>query len=265
MKSLVTRMLCALALAGVGTTASAVPIYFDFTGSITDATGTYAGAGLEGTEISGGFLFETTDLARFLNPIAALEQFNGASSEAYLSYRAGSISFPLGFAGIIFVDTDCYSFDNCIPVSPFREGFELSAISRDVDPGNWVGYVGQVKETFLGVVSMQEGDAGDFDWTTATPTDIVARALHEMGGSYGEALYTCTGGFSCEYETLGRFDFNIDTVTRGIGPRAVPEPGTFGLFALALSSIWLMRRRVPAEMSRSVQLGCQSTNKRDQA
>ena len=41
----------------------------------------------------------------------------------------------------------------------------------------------------------------------------------------------------------GSLGFSIDSVTRGIGARAVPEPGTLGLMVAGLAGLLLFRRR----------------------
>src|SRR5688572_6981508 len=97
MKRILARTLCAIALAGIGTTASAVPIYFDFTGTITSADGSYAHSGLEGTTVSGGITLETGDLTSFLSLDLARAQYFSwpiSNSEGHLDSALGSVSFP---------------------------------------------------------------------------------------------------------------------------------------------------------------------------
>jgi hypothetical protein len=175
-----------------------------------------------------------------------------SSSQAFLMSGAGEVDAPVfeqeSSANIRFADTDCYWLVICNPVEPYREGFALSAISRDVAVSTMYqpGYVGQVHESNLEVSSWNYGatDFAAFDWTTAAPMDIVTRALNETSGVYYDTLYTCTGESFCQSEIVGAFRFDVTSVTRGSDTHDVPEPGTIGLFAFGLAGLWLVRRRV---------------------
>jgi hypothetical protein len=255
MKELATRVLCALTLAGIAGTASAAPIYFNFTGTITGTTGTYANSGLEGASVSGGFSFDTAYLTPFFSPDLATAQFYEApmsTSQAFLNYGSSSLSIPVyaqeNGASIYFADTDCYQLVICHPVYDYQEGFSLAASSRDVDFATWAltpAYVGQVRESVLNVSSWDYDftDFAGFDWASAAPMDIVTQALHDMSGFYADDVYTCTGEPSCQFEQAGTFNFSIDSVTRGTGTLAVPEPGTAAMLFLGLASLYWIRRR----------------------
>jgi hypothetical protein len=255
MKGLSLRALCAVALASLAGAAYAAPIYFNFTGTITSTTGTYANSGLEGTAVSGGFAFDTAHLTPFLSPDLAIAQFYEtpvSTSHAYLNYGSGSISTPSyaqeNGASLFFADTDCYQLSICNPLYPYQEGFSIAASSQDVDSATWVqtpGYVGQIRQSVLNVSSwdFDFADFAAFDWASATPIDIVTQALHDPAGFYSDDLYTCTGEPSCQYEQVSAFSFSIGSVTRGIVTADVPEPGTPALIVVGLAGLFWIRRR----------------------
>ena len=52
----------------------------------------------------------------------------------------------------------------------------------------------------------------------------------------------CVDG-GCSETNSDYFVFSIDSLTRGVGPKAVPDPGTLGLLATAMMFSAAMRRR----------------------
>ena len=265
MNRIVSGALCAAVLAGFSVDAAAVPIYFDFTGTMTgnSATGIGPDNAVPATEgyslggaISGGFTFETDRLyPSDIPPNGRIwvdwQPVDPAEPLASLNFGGRNVSFPL-FTGLNYSDM---SFgDNCTPDGcppNISEGFTLFASSADHEfiPAD---FTGTYRSSSLMVFSTAETRVPDFpyyqtfdyyDLSTIDPSSIVSLPLYDTLGVYVEETDTCVSG-SCTYSNL-QFSFSLDSVTRGIGPRAtgVPEPGTLGLFAASGLGLLLFRRR----------------------
>ena len=78
--------------------------------------------------------------------------------------------------------------------------------------------------------------------STATPLDTISFPLSSLSGTCYESVSNCVDG-GCPETNSDYFVFSIDSLTRGFGPKSVPEPGTLGLLATAMMFSAAMRRR----------------------
>jgi hypothetical protein len=248
MKRIFAGAACAIVLTGSSGVANAAPIYFDFTGTVTEVSGTFAQSGLVGTTISGGYTLETDNLTSSAAPDLANVQFfqeNPAGSYAFLNYGGNSVTFPMypafDIVDLLFRDTACYT----IPCSPSdSEGFDFAASSaeRDIRDTAFPEFTGTFRGSWLYASGYSYEEL--IDVTTIGPQAIVTLPLPSlMSGSYNEILFTCVAGDPWCTQDYSSIVFNIDSVTRGIGVRDVPEPGTLGLMGVALAGMFLTRRR----------------------
>ena len=89
-----------------------------------------------------------------------------------------------------------------------------------------------------------------FEPEDIVPTSIVTLPLYNLIGLFAETVvYVCRRAFARRSKT-GSYGFSVDSVSRGEGPRPVPEPGTFGLFGVALAGMLFLRRRQTALLQR---------------
>jgi hypothetical protein len=251
MNRIFARALCATTLAAFSASASAVPIHFDFTGTVYQADGTYAQSGLEGMAVSGGYVFETENLTRMESPDLGMVQYfdlNVLGSYAFLNVGSRSITFPFYPQGnttdIVFHDSVCPDTVFHCSASDF-EYFDLYArsLDADFDTVSAPGFVGTHRNAFMDV-SATNWSVGDYiDWTTARPEDIASLPYASISGAFSEATYICPAETFCTASDYGVFAFTIDSVTRSIGPVSVPEPGPLGLFGAAGVGALLVGRR----------------------
>ena len=235
-----------LAMGWIGT-AHAVPIYFDFTGSVIQES---PSIGI-GTAVSGGFTLETDRLA-FL-PSSPNQYIFADFAAPGLTEPLAFIDFagihqeipdrPISFATVAFVDA-------CTPVCTpgVAEGIHVTAATQDP----WsAGYTGQMRRVDMSVNNIYWNRLPDypfydlyngFDGTTAAPIDVVSMAFGELSGTFFEPEFDCVAG-ECTVTREEYFVFSIDTLSRGVGTRAVPEPGTLGLMGAAVFLGFTMRRR----------------------
>ena len=255
MKRIISGVLCVIVLAGVSRTASAVPVYFEFTGSITGTMGSYAASGLEGTAISGGFYFETDGLTQDANPWSTVYSDPSASGVfASLNFGTTSITFPIHPEANVMSMAFRDFCDGSLCDEPYLgDAIELYASTSTVpfETRTAPGFVGQFFETKMTVTAYQY--RGDFlDAEQVVPTDLVSLPLPEVFGGYSERLYTCNGGGGCNIPVDNGVSFAISSVSRGVDVRSVPEPGTLGLSVAAGFGLLLLggRRRVIAPSQR---------------
>ena len=251
------NLMCGLAAAafamGFAAAANAVPIYLDFTGKVTVAT--VGDEALLGTSMSGGFSFETDNMFVYdsSGPARQLSftQFTPAATSdplGYLNIGSERVTWAAnpynGYGGVVFVDA-------CAPVCVpgWGENLSWNAINNDFVSGA----DGTFTSRSLGLISANTIRYPDypfvefldyFDANDVTAVSGVTLPLYELVGVYSEEKYTCVGG-ECQSAGQRLFNFSVDGVTRGVGPRdvPVPEPGTFGLFAAAALGALVLRRR----------------------
>jgi len=230
-----------LAASGIAGIAQATPMYFDFTGTIFDGSN---------TAISGGFNFETDRLLSAGEPAGGWQytfvdwQPVGLTSpSAFLNFGGQELSFPYyenHYSLINFAD-QCTSAP-CEPNT--ADNFNLMALTSDLP---WSPDFTGTLHTRMIIVINSDWETLDFiDGPTAVPTDIVTLPLYNLVGIYQENVQDCVAG-SCTWVSDNQFSFSLGTVSRGLGARSVPEPGTLGLLGFALGGILLRRRRPPVK------------------
>jgi hypothetical protein len=226
----------AFAACGLAGVAEATPIYFDFTGTINGSD----------TAISGGFNFESDRLWSTGEPAGGWQytfvdwQPVGATlPAAFLSFGGQEISFPRYESHYSLINfADQCSSTPCAPNT--ADNFNLQAHTSDV----WTpDFTGTLRSGMIYVLNYDWTNLDFIDGATAIPTDIVSLPLHSLIGIYSESVQNCVAG-SCSVLSDTQIGFSLDTVSRGIGARPVPEPGTLGLLGVALGGILLRRRRI---------------------
>ncbi|HEV7607731.1 MAG TPA: PEP-CTERM sorting domain-containing protein [Steroidobacteraceae bacterium] len=247
MKRIFAGASCAIVLAALSGVANAAPIYFDFSGTVTEVSGTFAQSGLVGTTISGGYTLETDNLTSSAAPDLANVQFfqeNPAGSYAFLNYGGSSVSFPMypkfNIVDLLYRDTACYTFP-CTPSD--SEGFDFAASSaeRDIADTTSPDFTGTFRGSWLYASGYSFEEL--IDVTTIGPQAIVTLPLPSlMSGSYNEILFTCVAGDPWCTQDYSSIVFSIDSVARGVGVRTVPEPGTLYLLAVALLGVAISKR-----------------------
>jgi hypothetical protein len=248
-----TFALAALALAAANT-AMAVPIYLDFTGKITDS---FSGGAPSGTAVSGSFTFETDDMG-FGEYLIAPPSFRQLSFGLYsetgfpepiATFDVGGQQTTFGFdPGVTygyvgFVDV-CVA-GACLP--GWGENFGWFAQTNNFGSGT----DGTFTQRTLGLMAANTAVYPDypfieyldyFDGDDLTVMSGVTLPLYQLSGFYSEDTVNCVAG-NCTPVDGVSYNLSIDSVQRGIGARAVPEPGMFGLFAAALGLLVFFRRR----------------------
>jgi hypothetical protein len=242
---------CSLAITH---TAGASPIYFDFVATITAVDGV-AGAEV-GATIRGGYTFETDRLVSMHgagDPNYSFQDWqpaNLAAPYAWLDFGGHELTFPAGtglnFAAINF-------FDACRPVCEPQsaENFNIF-VSSDSAP--LAGFTGTMENTGFYFASaaftrlpgepfIQPFDY--FDLAQVDATSIVSLPLYDTVGFYSESTLSCVEG-GCASVGARSMTYSIQSVTRGIGARAVPEPRSLGLLAAGFAGLLLVRRRARA-------------------
>jgi hypothetical protein len=248
MKRKLAVVYSALLSLGLSGAASATPFWFDFTGTISGGVNDVG-------PISGGFTFDTDRLYEPTLPVSSQRQWidwmptNLGEPLAFLDFGGESRTFPAGagtnYGLISFVDA-C-DINGCQPNSLENFSLFFSATDQVMSPD----FTGTARTTTFYFSSAALTTLPDFpyihtfdyfDLAQVDPTSIVSLPLHTMFGSYSETTFNCVLG-ACETADFRSFGVTVDDVTRGIGPREVPEPGTLVLMVAGLGGIFLIRRR----------------------
>jgi hypothetical protein len=238
-----TVLACTLAAA-----AQAVPIHIDFTGTVSGGT-------IDspiGAAASGGFRIDTDQF-----------MFSGAASGIQYSWVAWqpAITQPLawlnvGASNYIFPSGDDYyaviNFaDGCQPLCNLGwvENFNVGAYNRaDIAPD----FTGIARSQSVSFYSLYQTALPNFPYwqgydqfvgSQMLPIDVLSLPL---GGrtdvGFLETTWNCVAG-NCREQSALSFTITLDSLTRSSPSQSVPEPGTLGLFGMALAGIFAARRR----------------------
>jgi hypothetical protein len=247
-KNLARAAIAALAFGSTGL-AQAVPIHFEFTGTVSQA-----GTTIElGTAVSGGISLETDRLLSSGLPASDIQY-------SFVDWQPTGLTEPLAF--IDFAGTHhevpAYSsnyalvnfVDGCQPLcnTGWSENFNLGAYTEDA----WsADFTGQMRSSSISLYNIYQNQLPDypyfeiydaFEGATAVPLDTISLPLAYLDGIYYESISDCVNG-NCTSGSSDYFVFRIDNLTRGVGPTDVPEPGTLGLLATAMLLFVATRRR----------------------
>lgn len=249
-----------LALSSFGI-AQAVPVYVDFSGTITQYTLPSVDGVSTGAAVTGGFTLETDRLLPSGPPLSGIQytflDFNPsglAQPLATVSFGGREITFPQfdrTYAYVNFVD-------GCRPGcdTGAAEAYSINAATQDVFTP---GYTGLYHSYFLNIFSLARAPLPDFpyfqyfdafDGAAMTPMDAFTLPTWDLQGNFLESIADCVDGV-CTSVSDASFNFGLTSFTRGVGTRPVPEPGTLGLFIGAIAGTWLLRRRKPLPLRRA--------------
>ena len=248
MKRTFARTLLAAFSIGCAGLAQAVPVYFDFTGKITDTTTPAAAGVAPGVAISGGFTFESDRLIKSTYPENAqltdffdLDPAGLTEPLAFVNFAGRTLTVPgygfSNYAGIEYID-NCPTPTSCLP--GLVENFSVFGASSEGYPD--LDFTGTLRDTYIQIYSWRNPGSDFFDGSSVDPFTMVDLQLLNVMGFVTEGAWTCEHG-DCRYDST-QFSFSVDTESRGVGPRPVPEPGTPGLFAAGLLGAFLLRRRL---------------------
>ena len=243
MKKLVVRALAAAVVTlGFTVAAQATPMYFDFTGTVL---------GSPGSAVTGGFNFEIDRLYSAPAPgqpqlVTFIDwQPTGLSAPlAFLNFGDRNVEFP-AYGGINYLYSQfndaCTPGEEC-PASASDHWSIFASTSEQPEAGTAPDFTGSMRAAYLFFLPLDGLPQDTFDASTVDPTAILTLPLGNTLGIYSEQLIDCVRG-ECTYSNPYQLTFTIDSVSRGLGPRSVPEPGTFGLLGVALVGMFFVRRR----------------------
>jgi hypothetical protein len=263
-KNLVRGAAAAITLGFAGL-AQAVPIYFDFTGTVNNVYGSTSpspNASLLGQSYSAGFTFETdrlfsTELGN--HPLSAnLVDFGNPGPDAsstHLTIGGETYAFPsqpYQYTMMNFNDACSPAPPSCTP--QWAEDVVLYGFTTDqpLDASTATGtfhasmlmfssIVPIVTDPFNPLYGMPAFDYFDV-LAGVDPTLLLTLPMYEMFASFATTETVCGNG-DCVTGSSEYVQMSVTGVTRGLAATAVPEPGTLGLLGVALAGILFLRRR----------------------
>ena len=243
--------------------ASAIPVTFDFTGTVQSiyyvdfVTGEQVNdAGPTGAAFSAQFIIDT-DL--FGPPVSSETDYSDRID--YNSSLAGAVNSSLVINGAAVnltpfsTNTSSVYFGNSLGVFEDADGnraiapdqWGLNLISEELTPIGRTGYRG-LSFSFVADFDASDptGGPGWFDFSPGIDLDSIATL--PMLSTYGGApsIFLTDRHYGCAERCLTT-DFTITALTVATVTRSatsVPEPGTLSLLAAGLAGAWFMRRRV---------------------
>ena len=222
---------------GLAGTASAVPIHFDFTGTITGVEGVEGVA--VGAAISGGFTFETDRLVGThragdpqyswldLEPVGLTEPY------AFLNFGGRELAYPSAASGnyavINFFDA-CRP--DCGPLGP--ENFGMYASTGHSAAPDFTGIIQHSAFYFASAALTRLPDPpfietfDYFDGAQVDPTSIVTLPLYDMVGFYSGG----TMGRARHRRTSGARAGHAGSAGRGVGGLAALQAARAGVVGI---------------------------------
>lgn len=271
MKNAIQRMaMAAVALAGVATTANAVPIRIDFTGTVFssyrfDANGLATqDPSFMGQSVAGWFLIETEGLARVATSTTQYNQlaFNdvvGAPELVTSGLTIGGANYDVGLydldtGGIRYLDSkgpvSCGPM--CSSTTPDQMSFSDASAQRILGPGapfpgpgNYYGRSMTLGSTLWPDPVMPAPQnyidlSQDLNALSSVLLPLQTSLYRGVTGSYGETTLACTATSCRQIQSLS-LAWDIKSVSRRIVEAS--EPATWLLAALSVLGLLGARRR----------------------
>jgi hypothetical protein len=246
MNRIFSRALIAALGFGSAGLAHAVPLYFDFTGTITSTSPSAIEGTAVGVAVSGGFNLETDRFVRSPDDETPIVQFldwqpvNPSEPLAFVNFAGRGLVVPSygysNYTSIDFID-NCQNAGSCIPGT--FENFDIFSRTNDGEAEN--DFTGTLHSIHIGIIAFTDPGLDYFDGAAVDPYSVINLPLYRLMGYFDDFTETCILGH-CTFEARQSI-FSVDTVTRGVGPRQVPEPGTLGLLGTAIAGVFAIRRR----------------------
>lgn len=243
------------------TDANAIPITFDFSGTLNRHT-LYDGA-------TGILTSDTSQLGQSLSATLTVEMDRFAAGGTLtdgFSFRSLSLSTDLNapspWSGSLSIGGQAVN----LPLFDLNYAYLQLADSKgplSCGPGcitqvldstvlvgrsDRSGPLGVTQSTVLAFNAFQSYDPAipdpsyiDLDQPFSIG-DLATIALPNLQFNYGTSTFDCQALNLCFVATADNYWFDV-TVTRTLGATAVPEPGVLGLFAMALLMLVVLQRR----------------------
>ena len=227
--------------------ASAVPIRFDFTGTVTSATSD--SVSLLGQSVSAYMSFETEGLvfSTSSSPVTSLNYVDKPTVPGPSLFSSGvSVGGNALPVQGLRNEGRVNFFDGCTPECPpqIGEAFSIWTSSQSLPYTELPnGRYYDVAFTFLALAPYDPMWGTFSNYFDVTPdldvTSVLTLPIFDTAAFYDATIWDCVEGACSSSRSFLAFDF--DTITRSSTP--VPEPGTFALFGVALAGMFVMRRR----------------------